>query len=284
MYSSKRTANSYNFVSFPADIPSRSYDSFPFFIGVHTHDNHYTSPILSLHIWNKSLHLTKSYTGPLATDDRQNRSRLDKNQLDTVLSPTIMNHENKIGVDEEIQIIPIEDIISIKVKSEIKKAVKEEKRRWIKTTPTRDVTFNQQMKNYCIKHFCCWCCEEKKVAAELLETETKKKEATRCIVITIKHLCHSYVDTPSNVRVLSVVKQAEFYEKQLEVNIIKFSYFQSENFDEVEYNSKLGESETLARIVMQLKAMNGHYPDSSQLEQIIQQQQIRPFGFEIDEN
>jgi hypothetical protein len=87
------------------------------------------------------------------------------------------------------------------------------------------------------------------------------------------------------VRVLSAVKQAEFYESYLGAKTVRFYYLYTATVDDLDYRKKLLESETLARMVMQLKAMNGHYPDGPQLEQIIQQKLLSdPFGVQPNEH
>ena len=125
---------------------------------------------------------------------------------------------------------------------------------------------------------------EKKVVSEQVVEEEVEKEATRAIRMTIKHLSHSLVHTPSNVAVLSADKQKEFYEKQLNVETLQFYYLQSGLFEETDFNNELEQSEALARIVMQLKAISGQYPDPNQLKEIIQQNYSHLFGYKHSEN
>jgi hypothetical protein len=187
----------------------------------------------------------------------------------------------KVGVDEEILILPIEDIISIKVSSEVKKAVEQKKTARRKNAPSEELGCCQKVKKSC---FCC-CDNEVEQLPEYEVTTNQKQNATRIITVTIEHLRHSLVDTPSHVRVLSEDKKQAFYQKELGVYVdtFKFYYLHNEIFDEAEYKMHLQDSETFARIVMQLKAMINHYPDEAQLQKIIQQHYSHYFGQKLTE-
>jgi hypothetical protein len=112
----------------------------------------------------------------------------------------------------------------------------------------------------------------------------EKAKAARTIVVTIEHLRHSLIDTPSNVRVLAHEKQHDFYQKHLAVEPLKFYYLNNAEYEGDGYKKQLEESEALARVVMQLKAMIDHYPDATQLQQIVFQQHVHLFGIEPKEN
>jgi hypothetical protein len=236
-----------------------------------------------LHTWTKSAQLTKESHGALNINDEQNSNWFGSNQPTTQLVSADVRHQGNIGIDEEIQMIPVEDIISIKVASEIKIVVDNQTTRTAKDLPPEDLSCCETLQKCCIRRVCYCCCTEKKVAPEFVENTQRTEKAARRIVVTIKHVRHSNVDTPTNVRVLSAIRQAAFYEEQLAVDTVKFYYLHNTEVEKNEYNKQLQDSETLARIIIQLKAMNGHYPDVPQLEQIINQQQIRLFGIELDE-
>jgi hypothetical protein len=68
------------------------------------------------------------------------------------------------------------------------------------------------------------------------------------------------------------------------VDIIKFYYLHNEQFEGQEYEEQLRESEALGRVVMQLKAMIGHFPDEPQLQQIIRQNHLHVYGFAPEDN
>jgi hypothetical protein len=122
------------------------------------------------------------------------------------------------------------------------------------------------------------------VAPQHVIITTDKREAQRNIVVTIEHVHHSLIDTPSVVRVISNDKQQDFYQKHLVKDTIKFYYLHNEQFEGQEYEQQLLESEAMGRVVMQLKAMIGYYPDESQLQQIIHQNHLHVFGFGPKEN
>ncbi|UJR07242.1 hypothetical protein I4U23_011530 [Adineta vaga] len=162
------------------------------------------------------------------------------------------NAEYKVGINHEIQMLPIEDIISMKISTEVNKAVETVKSvALIPSPPTEKLTCYQKMKNVV-------CCKKKKNEPEpKYDIKTKEKQkATRTIIVTIEYIRYKIV----------------------------FHYLNNEIFDENEYKIQLEECETLARLIVQLKGMNSHYPNEEQLQNIVQQHRIRHFGQIINQD
>ena len=264
-------------------IKIKSYSRLPLFhIGVSIGKSEYTCPILAVHTWHKTQQNVRTETGVLHTVGIQGGYSSNTNRNATMLRAAGDKVEFKVGVDEEIQIIPVEDIISIKIATEVKKAVEQKKTARQKSRPAEELSGCEKVKKCCMTNVFCCCCKEEVQAPDYEITMTEKEEATRIITVIIQHVGHSLVHTPSVVRVLPSDKQAEFYQKYQQVNTLKFYYLHNETFDENEYKMNLQDSEALARIVMQLKAMGNcntdelqlralvsHFPDESQLKAIV---------------
>jgi hypothetical protein len=247
--------------------------------GVRTSDNKNTCPVLALHTWNKAKQNVSTQHGHLGLGAGSG------GQYATQLTQAGKKDEIKTDHDENIIILPIEDIIRIKVSTEVKRTVEQSKTVRIKTPPPEDLSCPDEVKKCCIKNVCCWCCKEKKVAPEHVTMKTERVEASRVIVVSIEQVEHSLLHTPSNVQVLSTANQHEFYQKNLNIlEPLKFYYLHNAEFDNKNYEKNFNESETLARVVMQLKAMVGYYPDQSQLQQIIGQQYVHVFGYQPKES
>lgn len=251
-------------------------------------DKGYTSPVLALHTWTKNTSFFKNEGDTSANFTRQG-SLFTRAQAASVSLETQRREENRFGLDQSIQMIPVEDIISTAIESSVKKERIQETRKRVKTPPRKDLSCKDQMKQCCIKNFCCCCscfscCQEDRVAPVIEEIPKEHKAATRNILFTIKYLRHSYVDTPSNVRVLSDAKQSQFYENKLNEETLKFYYYSNEDFSEEHYNNQMQEAEGLARIITQIKGMSPKYPDPAQFQEMVKQHEIAVFGFQPNED
>ena len=252
--------------------------------GVPTDKNGYSCPILAVHTWKKTQQNKVTETGVLHTVGISGGYSSNINRNTTMLAEAGNKVEFKVGVDEEIQMIPVEDIILIKISTEVKKAVEQKKTARRKHKLAEKLTCCQEVKNCCMKNFCC-CCHVEKIEQPDFEIMTnQKQEAARIITVTIEHLRYGLVHTPSLVHVLSEEKKAEFYEKHKKVDTLQFYYLHNETFDEGEYKMQLRDSESLARLVMQLKAMHNRYPDETQLQKMIQQNFSHYYGQKLTED
>jgi len=212
--------------------------------------------------------------GFLDTVGTPGRSLLNKNRATTIITNANENVEFKVGIEQQIQMVPVEDIISIKISTEVKKAVEQQKSVALRHAPSEELTCCQKVK----KALRCCCKKGVPVAPEYVVHSNESRKATRIITVTIEHIRYGLMDTPTHLRVLPKKDQDAFYEQRFHVDTIKFHYLNSEIFDENEYNIQLQGCEALARLVMQLKAMKDHYPDETQLQKIIQQYRIHHFG------
>ena len=237
-----------------------------------------------MHTWKKTQQNKITETGVLHTVGIPGGYSSNMNRNTTMLTAAGNTVEYKVGVDEEIQMIPVEDIILIKISTQVKKAVEQKKTARQKHKPAEELTCCEEVKNCCMKNFCCCCHKEKLEQPDFEITTNEKQEAARIITVTIEHLRYGLVHTPSLVHVLSEEKKAEFYEKHKKVDTLQFYYLHNETFDENEYKMQLRDSEALARLVMQLKAMDNRYPDEAQLQKIIQQNFSHYFGQKLRED
>ena len=250
-----------------------------FYLGIRTETKGYTCPLLAVHTSHKSTQNVETQQGTLDTVT----GTLGFMRSDTsaaLLTSAAETKEYKVDVDEDIRVIPVEDIISIGVSSGVKKALEEKKSARRKEAPREERGCLDKQK--CCS--CLPCCKEPPVEPEYETVTTHGRKARRSITITIKHVRHSEVHTPSNVEVLPEEEKAKFYLQLLAVDTTKFYYLNDDSYDEAKFKRHLKESETLARIVMQLKAMKKCYPDDSQLEKIIQQHYIHQFGEAVTED
>ena len=217
--------------------------------------------------------------GQLDSVQRPGNNWLERNQSSTVLTEAGRRNEVQTDHDEKIYMIPVEDILRVNISTEVKRKVQTNKIVRLKTPP-EELGCCDSTKKCCIRNVCCWCCKEKRVAPQHVTETTERLEADRKIVVSIEYLRYGLVHTPSNIEVLTKEKQQEFYAEKKGDITLKFYYLHNEEFHNDAYQQELDESETLARVVMQLKAMKSDYPDSTQLGQILSQQHIKLFGYE----
>ncbi|CAF0900682.1 unnamed protein product [Adineta steineri] len=241
------------------------------YTGASTSDNKHTCPILAVHTWDKSMQNMRKEIGGIHIMGTQNNTR-NTVMLDNVNE----NVERKVGVNQDIEMLPIEDILSIKISTEVKKAVEQEQRVVIQQAPRDELTCGQKLKN-------ALCCRGPVAQApEHRIDRTEKRNATRTITVTIERIHYSLIDTPSHLRAVSERRQEQFYDENLRKRTIKFHYLCNEIFDENEYTMHLRQCEDLARLVMQLKAMSNDYPDEAKLQKIVQQNYIQHYGQTLD--
>ena len=135
-------------------------------LGVRTVDQKYTSPILSVHLYRHS-----QRRADLA-EDRQLVSVGTNNQLQTQQGPQKFRQEEKFYAEEEVIMVPIEDVSRITFKTDIKKGRQAD----VKSTTTPVHRMSENCCDRCcapLLPFCCCCMEkEKKVAPMARETTT----------------------------------------------------------------------------------------------------------------
>jgi len=177
----------------------------------------------------------------------------------------------RIELEEKVVVIPIESILAINYSNEIKKGETEYKRVRLRTPPPQVQLSCCQEISKCCKTF--WCCDNSKVQVhtepEEIITTISNQEAERKVLITIEYIRYSNIDTPSHIRVLSVPDQFAFFREHLCKDTLNFYLLDSYDFEQADFDLKRMQASTLCRLVTQLKAMVGYYPDEPTLQMII---------------
>jgi hypothetical protein len=191
-----------------------------------------------------------------------------------------------VEAEEDTIVIPIESIISIKSSSEVKKEEIEGRNVRISTPPPSKLSCWQKLKRWCITLFCrnCMTKQSSKKSEEIIRT-ILNQEAQRYILITIEYIRYSNIDSPSHVRVLPQSDQAAFFNKHFNMDMDPLQFYLLNNnvFEQTDFNLKREQASILCRLVTQLKAMGGHYPDELALERIISNPNILAIGDPVEE-
>ncbi|CAF1552077.1 unnamed protein product, partial [Didymodactylos carnosus] len=192
------------------------------------------------------------------------------------LGPVSTSKEENMSADEEVIIIPVEDILSIKYTSDIKKHVKaQDHSRLVPVADTKG----------CCDAFRCCCCKKKKVEPIRENTIIESKDAQRVITVHIEYSKYSNLDSASNARLLSSADQVAFYKNAFKPDItLKFYLINNTEFEQANFNRKKEQAENLCRTIMQLKAMKvNNYPNPEELQKIIHQPISEVFGDPLEE-
>jgi hypothetical protein len=104
------------------------------------------------------------------------------------------------------------------------------------------------------------------------------QKSDRVILITIEYIRYNNIDTPSYFRALAPTDAAVYYKENLHTDTLKFYLVNNQDFEQTDFNSKRAQGASLCRLVTQLKAMDGQYPDESTLENIITKHEIQVVG------
>ena len=196
----------------------------------------------------------------------------ERDNADHHIGPTRGAARRKIEMDEEITVIPVESVLSIKYTSEIKKGLTESRHVVVDKPAPVQRTCCERIGGWCKRTFCC-CCNnsDQKIhpGPEKVVTTISNEQAERKILVTIEHIRYSNIHTPSHIRVLQTSDQFGFFKENLHTDILKFYLLDNCDFEQENFNFKQMQASTLCRLVTQLKSMIGHYPDESTLKQII---------------
>ncbi len=191
--------------------------------------------------------------------------------------------QRTVDIDEDIIVIPIESIISIKSSSEVIKGETECRNVRVRTpSPPPKVSCCKKILRCC----CCGCCCSKKKVSkrpEEIVTTISDQKAQRKILITIEYIRYNNIHSPSHVRVLTAADQAEFYRQHFYKDILLFYLLNNDVFEQYDFDLKREQASTLCRLVTQLKATVGHYPDEPTLRRIISKPDTLAIGNQADE-
>jgi hypothetical protein len=196
----------------------------------------------------------------------------ERDNADHRLGPSRGNTRRRLEIDEETIFIPIESILSIKHSSEIKKGHTEYQHVLVERPQHVKLSCCGEIKQWCCKTFCC-CCNnsDRRVhnGPEKIVTTISGEEAERKIIITIEYIRYSNIHTPSHVRVLAVSDQTAFYKENFHQETLQFYLLDSDDYQQTDFDLKHMQASILCRLVTDLKAMMGHYPDESTLQTLI---------------
>ena len=240
--------------------------------------------MLAIHQWDKEAKQMVRKLGLISNANNQGSSIFNASSDHTTLQSATEHNHASLNMEEEILIIPVEDVIKIEIESKVNKSSNQTKETALKAPPPQNLDCCEKTAECCTQNIFCCCSPKKKVVPETVTNVTQKDEAKRIIKFKITYVTHSFVHTPSVVTVLPKEQQNDFYKKNFATDTVQFHYLQTEEFDNDSFKKHLLESETIVKTIMQLKAMNNNYPDPTQLQQIMAQNHVRTFGLEPVEN
>jgi hypothetical protein len=205
----------------------------------------------------------------------------ERDAADRHLGPTHGAERRNIDIDEQIIVLPIESILSIKYSSEVKKGHTEFRHARLEASlPPVKLSCCKSCSQWCGKTFCCRKYPNNRIrnGPEQIMTMISGQEAERWILITIEYVRYSNIDTPSHLRVLSIDAQHAFYKENLHKDILEFYLIDNNEYEQADFDLKRKQGATLCRLVTQLKSMVGHYPDEATLEIIIGKHETLTIG------
>ncbi len=182
----------------------------------------------------------------------------------------------RLELDEEIQSIPIESLISIKYFSEIKKELKEQIHTRINTPPPRRALS-------CCEKIIQWLCggnSNNQVHADpgRIIRQIVDEKGERVILIEIQYIRYSNINSPSYFNALAKTDAEVYYKERFDTVPLTFYLLNNQDFDQTNFDLKRAQAVTLCRLVAHLKAMVGQYPDEPTLNNIINKQAILDIG------
>ena len=231
---------------------------FQFIQGVKTSENKYSSPIISLHTYNKAqkviIRTTKDVT--IAGSNPSNPSASHQ-------GPSSSTNTDRQEIEEKVLCIPVEDIISVSYSADVKKEYQTfETTQERPRAPKAKLGCCGRMKQCLRETFCCCpaclCKVCKPLPVEQPQYDTnqiRNVTATRMILIEMKCIRHTNIHIPSHVQVLSSEKRLKFYEDKFLVDPIEFYLVNNSEAEGENFEAKRNEAEDLSRVVVQLRNM-----------------------------
>jgi hypothetical protein len=210
----------------------------------------------------------------------------ERDNADHRVGPLHSAEHRRIELNEEIQCIPIESIISIKYSGEIKKELTEQTHARLKTPPPDELSCCGTINRWCCRTFCC-CCNSCKnqvhIDPEHTINQIVDEKGERVILITIEYIRYSNINSPSHLNVLATIDAVAYYKDRLHTDTLKFYVLNNRDFEQTDFDLKRVQGARLCRLVTQLKAMAGQYPNESTLQDIISKQEIQVIGDPLQE-
>lgn len=241
--------------------------------GVQKADNSYTCPILEIHTWRKEVIETNLNKVRLS-------QRMPSNTRDDRIGPLRGIEHRQLELDEEIQCIPIESILSIKYTGEIRKQLTEQTHAVLEQITPRKLSCGEKFQRWC-------CC---KTMNNQVHTDTGQtisqivdEKGERVILMTIEYIRYNHINSPSYFNVLPNDDAMNFYREHFHQDVLKFYLLNNHDFDRTNFDVKRAQGATFCRLVTQLKAMVDQYPNDATLETIIRKQEIQAIGDPLQE-
>lgn len=261
-----------------------------FLLGARTKDGSYTSPVLEIRTWKKFQMQSNAVQMTVNQRVALGGMQTERDNADRDLGPTAGSERRYFEREEEIIVIPVESILSIKITDEVKKGqtqiihIRREK------TPEIKLSCCGKIKKWCAVTFCCCDCSDccrryhdrwnKKIQPKppQLIPQITNRTAERRILVTIEQIHYSNIHTPSHTRVLTVPDQTGFFKERFQPELLLFYLLDDANFDEKQFDSYRMQAAILCRLVTELKAMIGSYPDESALKELITKRSLFSTG------
>ena len=215
--------------------------------GVKTTDNNYSSPVISLHTHVK---------------DRKVTTRTKATFNPTSQGPSSSTKNDKQETEEKVRCIPVEDIISISYKTDVKKEYQT-----FETTVERarsakpELTCCGKTKKCFIETFCsccpCDCCKPPPEEGPKYDTNTTRNEtANRRILIEMKCVRHTNIHIPTHVQILPDEQKLKFYKENFQIDTIEFYLVNNTDTGGAnDFETKRQQADDLIRTVVQLRNM-----------------------------
>lgn len=206
----------------------------------------------------------------------------ERDIADRHTGPIRGSERRRIEVEEDVIVIPVESILSIRYSSEVKKDQTQFRRVRLPTPRVVHRSCCQKLGQWCHRTFCCCCGENSDMqvhnSPEQIITTISNQEAVRKILITIEYVRYSNIHTPSHIRAMSTADQGAFYKENLCRDTVQFYLLDNRDFEQGDFDSKRLQASTLCRLVTQLKSMIGCYPDETTLNKIIGKGNVLTIG------
>ncbi|CAF1480333.1 unnamed protein product [Adineta ricciae] len=232
---------------------------FELHVGADVGENIQTTPLLSVHTWTRNEQHTENHMEGIARRENEQVTSLE-------------HYEN-------IQMIPIQDIISIKISSELKRTNKRNTSEYVTTSSNKnDPSRSRPLKSRFIRSFlCCGNGTPKVITSTHINNRT-----TYSILMRIEYLRPCLAHILNKTLTISRDQPTISYEDQSLANIIEFYFSRSDTDDEVAWKKKLESSEELVRAIFQLKNLNNSYYDVQQVTQLTEKHDFQPYGYVPD--
>jgi hypothetical protein len=222
--------------------------------GVKTSENKYTTPVISLHTYNKARNVITRTNTTLGATNQGNMYHSGQSSS---------TNTDKKATEEKVRCIPVEDIISVSYSTDIKEqsdtfeTIQERAR-----APKAKLNCCGQIKKCLRETYCCCpkcpCAICKPPPEEKPQYDTNRRQnvtAKQMILVEIKCISYSKIHIPSHVQVLPNDEKMKFYKENFDVDTIEFYLVNNDETDRNNFDAKRNQAEALSRVIVQLRNM-----------------------------